>query len=203
MRVAAFTFLFVSFVSFVAQAVAAQALAEIQQWFEAGQYQQIVDAVPEPEDPRTQYLAGLSYEKLDRAGDARRVFDSLMARPDSDPWAHIGSSAASLLDATMTAEAERAARRAIELDSGLSMAHYQLGLVHGRQKDYERAVTAFDAAINAEPRFAYAHYYAGLSYYQIDRTDKMASAFEYFLTLAPGAPERGQVASIMRTLRGR
>ncbi len=200
MRVEALTFLFVSF---VAQAVAAQAPAEIQRWFEAGQYQQIVDAVPEPEDPRTQYLAGLSYEKLDRPGDARRVFDSLMARPDSDPWAHIGSSAASLLDATMTAEAERAARRAIELGSGLSMAHYQLGLVHGRQKDYERAVTAFDAAINAEPRFAYAHYYAGLSYYQIDRTDKMASAFEYFLTLAPGAPERGQVASIMRTLRGR
>ena len=55
----------------------------------------------------------------------------------------------------------------------------------------------------AAPRFAYAHYYAGLSHYRVGRTDKMAAAFEHFLTLAPKAPERPQVESIMRTLRGR
>ena len=44
---------------------------------------------------------------------------------------------------------------------------------------------------------------AGLSYYQIDRTDRMAAAFETFLELAPEAPERGRVESVLRTLRGR
>ena len=50
---------------------------------------------------------------------------------------------------------------------------------------------------------AYAHYYAGLSYYQAERIDLMAAFFESFLKLAPDAPERAQVESIMRTIRGR
>ena len=196
MRVAAVAFVF------VAQAAAAQTPAEIQQWFETGQYQQIVDAVPAAADPRTQHLVGLSYQKLERQADAERVSDTLAAGPDTDPWAHIGRAAALLLDETRTAQAEETARRAVDLDPGLSRGHYQLGLVPGRQRDYARAATAFDVVIDLGPRFAYAHYYAGLSAYQIKRTDTMAVDFENFLRLAPTAPERGQVESAMRTLRG-
>ena len=50
---------------------------------------------------------------------------------------------------------------------------------------------------------AYAHYYAGHSYYETGRIDLMASFFESFLKLAPDAPERTSVESIMRTVRGR
>ena len=102
------------------------------------------------------------------------MFDALAAEPDTDPWAHIGQAAVLLLDERRTVHTEETARLAVDLDSGLSMGHYQLGLVHGWYRDYARAVIAFDMVINIEPRFAYTHYYAGLSAYQIKRTDKVA-----------------------------
>ncbi len=183
---------------------------QIQQWFEAGNDQQVVEASASASDPKAEYLTGLSYQRLNRLAEARQVFESLAARPETDAWAHIGHSAALLSQAaagsvpvSAAAEAEQAARRAIELAPGLSLGHYQLGRVQGQKKDFGQAVSAFEQVIALEPRFAYAHYFVGLSYYEIRRTDKMANAFEYFLKLAPDAPERGQVESIMRTLRGR
>ena len=183
---------------------------QIQQWFEAGNDQQVVEASASASDPEAKYLTGLSYQRLNRLAEARQVFESLAARPETDAWAHIGHSAALLSQAaagsvpvSAAAEAEQAARRAIELAPGLSLGHYQLGRVQGQKKDFGQAVSAFEQVIALEPRFAYAHYFVGLSYYEINRTDKMAGAFEYFLKLAPDAPERGQVESIMRTLRGR
>jgi hypothetical protein len=50
---------------------------------------------------------------------------------------------------------------------------------------------------------AYAHYEAGMAYYKAKRVDRMAVYFENFLRLAPNAPERSAVQSIMRTVRGR
>jgi len=50
---------------------------------------------------------------------------------------------------------------------------------------------------------AYAHYEAGMAYYKAKRVDRMAVYFENFLKLAPNAPEKPAVQSIMRTVRGR
>jgi hypothetical protein len=50
---------------------------------------------------------------------------------------------------------------------------------------------------------AYAHYNAGMNFYKASRVDRMAVYFENFLKLAPNAPERPAVESIMRTVRGR
>ena len=209
--------IFIVLVALVLQAPVPDS-ATVQQWYEAGQDQQVIQAVVEGSEPAVVYLAALSYQRLKRTADAQRMFERLMARPPGDPWADIGRSG-SLLNttvaegttvgapaapaATATTEAAQAARAAVTRAPRLAQAHYQLGLVHGRRRDYASAVTAFEAAVTADPRFAYAHYYVGLSYYQVKRTDKMAGAFEYFLKLAPKAPERPQVQSIMRTLRGR
>jgi len=191
-------------------ALAVQAPAspqQIQELFEAGQHQQVVDAAQGRTEPRVIYLAGLAHLSLQQQDAARQKFDSLTTRGDQDAWTHIGRSATLLNGPAPTPEAagqaEQAARRAIELDPALGIAHYQLGLVHGRRDDYAAAATAFDAASAADPRFAYAHYYGGLSHYQNQQTTQMAIAFENFLKVAPNAPERGQVESIMRTLRGR
>ena len=196
----------------VALFVQVPAPATVQPWYEAGQDQQVVQAVADGSEPEVVYLAALSYQRLERRADAQRMYERLMARPESDPWAAIGRSG-SLLNtgvaegspevAKAATEAVKAARAAVARAPRLAQAHYQLGLVHGRQRDYASAAAAFEAAVTADPRFAYAHYYVGLSYYQIKRTDKMAAAFEFFLELAPEAPERPQVESIMRTLRGR
>ena len=49
----------------------------------------------------------------------------------------------------------------------------------------------------------YAHYEAGMPFYEAKRVDRMAVDVEHFLELAPDAPERPAVQSIMRTMRGR
>jgi hypothetical protein len=53
------------------------------------------------------------------------------------------------------------------------------------------------------PTFAYAHYNAGMAWYQARRLDKMATHFETFIRLAPGAPERPAVEQLMRSIRRR
>jgi tetratricopeptide (TPR) repeat protein len=183
--------------------------ADVQRWFESGRYDQVIESAADATDPRTVYLSGLSSVELDRVDEARRRFEQLRDRPGEDGWRHIGASAALLNDpvtredAVVGARAVEAARLAVMLDDANAYAHYQLGRALGRQRAYPLAAAAFDEAIAREPRFAYAHYYAGLSYYQAGRTDLMAVAFDAFLTLAPDAPERSRVESIMRTLRGR
>jgi hypothetical protein len=82
---------------------------QIQTWFEAGQYQQIVDTADaadadgtvdtaEPvSDPKGLYFLGASYEKLDRLDEAGGVYQRLIAREETDPWAPIGRAASALL----------------------------------------------------------------------------------------------------------
>ena len=200
---------------FFAQQVTPPTVGQIQTWHEAGQCQRVVDAAQGREEPRVVYLAGLAYLTLEQPDGARQMFQRLAARGDADPWAQVGRSAVFLnfpspnaegvvpTEAAAVIQAEQAARRAVELNANLALAHYQLGLVRGRQNDYAGAVSAFDTAITLDPQFAHAHYLAGLSYYRIRQTTQMAISFENFLKLAPSAPEQAQVESIMRTLRGR
>jgi len=194
---------------------------EIRKLYEAGKYQQVVDAVAavQPPTPPLHYLAGLAHEKLQQPARANDRYGRLAkagtttatpegAAPESgttptDPWHFIGQSATSLNQAPKKIdEAVAAARKAVELAPQNVHAQYQLGLALGNQRDYAGAAQAFEKATEIDPAHAYAHYHAGLSYYQVKRIDQVARHFEAFLQLAPEAPERGQVMSIMRTIRG-
>ena len=190
---------------------------QIQEWFEAGQYDQVITNAQNRTEPRIVYLAGFAHLRLSQLDLARQRFESLAARDVADVWAHVGRSAV-LLNApatnelgVVTPEAEAAAvdqaiasaRQAVETNPGLAIAHYQLGLAHSRKSEHAAAAAAFDQAVAIDPRLAYAYYYGALSHYEIQQTTQMANGFEYFVRVAPNAPERGQVESIMRTLRGR
>ena len=65
------------------------------------------------------------------------------------------------------------------------------------------AAQAFDASLSASPTLAYAHYQAGLAYNRLNRPDLTVARFETFVRLAPSAPERPQVDTILRAARGR
>ena len=71
------------------------------------------------------------------------------------------------------------------------------------RRDFAAAAAAFDQCIQANPADAYTYYRAALSYYQINRADLMVTRFESFVRLAPDAPERPEVESILRTARAR
>jgi tetratricopeptide (TPR) repeat protein len=170
-----------------------------QKLFEAGKYQGVIDLTPEGSPPEALYLKGLAHQKLNQADAARHVFHQLGGGED---WQAIGASMNFLMDGNLDGALE-AAKTAVTKNPGLSQAHYQLGLTLEARGESPAAAEAFAAAAAASPQMAYAHYNAGMNYYKAKRIDRMAVYFENFLKLAPNAPERPAVESIMRTLRGR
>ena len=168
-----------------------------------------------------------SYDQLGQVEDARRVYSELSARGDGDQWGWIGRSAHVLVspgsappDAGALGEARTAAMQAVGTlaspaqggvattagggsDLASAYASYQLGQVLTFQREYGQAAEAFDRSAALNPTFAYAYYYAGMSYREVSRIDLMAIRFERFLELAPEAPERTRIQVIMRTVRGR
>lgn len=182
--------------------VQAQDEVAVRQMFEAGQYQQVIDATTDAAAPDALYAAAQSRQKLGAIDEARDTYGRLAARADTDAWHFIGVSGQQLLD-DQTDAALAAARQAAAMAGDLSAAQYQVGLVLAKRRDWGAAAEAFDRAAELDPSHAYARYYGGLMHYQSGRPDRMAIHFELFLKLAPDAPERPEVLQIMRTVRGR
>ena len=181
---------------------AAQDVAEVQRLFEAGQYQQIVEATGDNAPPEVLYTAAQSHQRLGATDQAAGAYGQLAARPEGDPWHFIGLSGQQLLT-DQADQALESARRATSIAGNLADAHYQLGLVLARRQEWAPAAAAFERTLALDPTYAYAHYYGGLMQYRANRPDRMGIHFEQFLTLAPDAPERPEVMQIMRTIRGR
>jgi tetratricopeptide (TPR) repeat protein len=180
----------------------AQDPAEVQRWFESGRFQQVTESASPAAPPQVRFLAGQSFQKQNATGQAVEAYQSLAALPESDAWHFVGRSA-ELLVQNQTDEALANANRAVEVNGGLTEAHYQLGLVHARRQEWPAAAQAFDRAAQLDPGYAYAYYYGGLSHYRAGRPDRMATQFELFLRAAPEAPERPEVLGLMRSVRGR
>ena len=206
----------------LALAVAAPAVAQEapspQQLFESGQNDQSLQRIAELREqgtpaPAEAYLAGQILIKLHRDEEAKQEFERLVA--SGDPiLALVGQSASAIVNnendralelanqAVATAT-EAAPDPAAPKGPEHFYAHYQLGQARARFEDWAGCAEAFHQAATLNPTFAYAHYYAGLSYSRIKRADRTSEHLERFLKLAPNAPERAAVESLMRTLRGR
>ena len=153
-----------------------------------------------PNDQR--YLSALAYRKLNQNDEAKEVLGSLAADQPDSAWHEVGQSGVALIEGNLPV-AQAAATKAVELDGDLAEARYQLGLVAQARNTQPQAAEAFAKAAELNPQMAYAHYEAGMAFYKIKRVDRMAVYFENFLKLAPSAPERPAVLSIMRTVRGK
>jgi tetratricopeptide (TPR) repeat protein len=178
----------------------AQDPGEIQRLFEAGRYQQIVDASSPDSPPEVQYTRAQSLQRLGAMDQAAQAFGQLATRPEGDPWHFIGLSGRHLVEGNADASVA-SARQAVAMAGDLPAVHFQLGLALARQQQWAEAAAEFEAASDRQPANAYAHYYGGMMHYRANRVDRMAVHFEQFLKLAPEAPERPEVLSIMRTLK--
>jgi tetratricopeptide (TPR) repeat protein len=187
---------------FAAPVAFAQDRARVQNLFEAGKFQEVVEAVPADAAPDVLYTAAQSHQKLGATDQAAAIYRQLAGRPEDDAWHFIGESAQALLDDNTDAALD-AARRAVEIARDSADAQYQLGLVLAKRQAWREGSAAFDRVAELDPGNAYAHYYGGLMHYRAGRADRMAIHFEQFLKLAPEAPERPEVLQIMRTVRGR
>jgi tetratricopeptide (TPR) repeat protein len=188
--------------SAIAAVASAQNPADVQKLFEAGRYQQVVDAATPTAPPEVIYSGAQSQQKLGANEQAAELYSRLAQRPEGDPWRAIGESGRLLVQGDIDGATD-AARQAVAAGGGLAEAHYQLGLTLAKREDWQGAANEFDAVVNINPSNAYAHYYDGLMQYRANRPDRMAIHFEQFLKLAPDAPERPEVSQIMRTVRGR
>jgi tetratricopeptide (TPR) repeat protein len=185
---------------FFSSIAGAQDLGELRKLVDAGKYQQAIDAAGASPDARATYLVAQSAQRLSpQHAAAKQAYEQLAGRPESDPWHDIGQSGLALMSSNV-ADAVEAANRAVDRDDSIPEAHYQAGLAMMNRQDWQAAASHFEKAAQLDPSWAYAHYYAGLAYSKIKRLDLVASHFQTFLKLAPQAPERGEVQSIMRTL---
>jgi tetratricopeptide (TPR) repeat protein len=194
--------LFVVALTMTAPVAFAQNASQVQKLFEAGQYQRVVESAQPDGDPAVLYAAAQSHQKLGETDRAVETYGALASRDEGNAWHFIGLSGQQLLGNDLNAAVE-SARRAVELGPDMAEAHYQLGLVLAKREEWASAAAEFDKVTELNPSNAYAYYYGGLMHYRANRPDQMAIHFDRFLKLAPDAPERPEVMSIMRTVRGR
>ena len=195
-----------------------------QQLFEAGQYDQATQAIA---NARAQgggglaeaFLAGHVFIRQNQNDRAKEEFAKLAASEDQI-WKLVGESSIAAVDndfdraidlgnQAVNAANERAAQAAA---TGAAPdpasqtrdfhAFYQLGLAKSRRDDWQGAFDAFDRAVALNPGFAYAHYYTGIAASRIQRLDRVGASLEQFLQMAPNAPERSAVMSVLQALRG-
>ena len=185
--------------------VGAQEPASPQAHFDAGRYEDAINAIAaQPESaPESIYLAGRSHLHLNRSQEAREQFARLSTGVDpATPWSLVGESAMALIDGNPPLAVEKATQ-AVALAPDSFHPNYQLGLAQSAAEQWEPAAAAFEKASSIDPAFAYAHYYGGLAYSRLTRIDQMATHLEYFLKLAPNAPEQPAVMALLRSVRGR
>jgi superkiller protein 3 len=177
----------------------AQSLDEARKLYDTGAYQKVVDAAGNSDEPRLVYLVAQSQQKLKKPDDAKRAYEKLAGRPDTDAWHFIGRSALDLV-ATNPDSAVTNATQAVTLGASIAEAYYQRGLALSAKQQMPDAAAAFQKASDLDPNWSYAHYYAGIAYSKVKRADLTSTHFQAFLKLAPQAPERAEVQSILRTL---
>jgi tetratricopeptide (TPR) repeat protein len=190
---------FAAFIVAFAQMTFAQSLDEARKSYDTGAYQKVIDAAGNSSEPRLIYLVAQSQQKLRKPDDARRTYQKLSSRPDTDAWHFIGQSALDLL-ATNPDSAVTNANKAVTLGPSIAEAQYQRGLALSTKQQMADAAEAFQKASELDPAWSYPHYYAGIAYSKVKRADLTSTHFQAFLKLAPQAPERAEVQSILRTL---
>ncbi len=109
--------------------------------------------------------------------------------------------AASLAKQKKHAEAEVVAKEVLESRPTDEVAVAALGHALLGQDKNDEAIERLTAAIQAEPKLAYAYYWRGQAYNNKKKVSSMASDFQMFLKLAPKAPEVKLVQAVLAGLR--
>lgn len=149
-------------------------------------------------NPEATYLAAFALARMNNNDAARERYAQLQNQ-ENESWKAIGEAGSRLIERDLDGAME-AANRAVAADEGNPYAHYQLAIVAAQRDDSGRALQALERTIELKPDFAYAHYYAGQAAQHVGETAKAAEHFRAFLRLAPDAPERAAVQSLLRTI---
>jgi tetratricopeptide (TPR) repeat protein len=185
-----------------ATAGAAAETRSLQGLYESGRYREVLNSVNAGDgSAQALWFAAQSSLRLGQRDEAARQFSELPQVGGNPAWQTVSDLALALLRDN-PAETDRAREAAAGFPND-PIVQYELGLAHARRNDMAAAAQAFDRATQADPRFAYAYYSGGLAYDRLNRSDLVIARLEMFERLAPEAPERPEVTSILQTVRGR
>lgn len=125
-------------------------------------------------------------------GVRSQAIDKLQEAIEQDenfPWAH--AHLGDLYSEIGRADAEESLKKAIELKPGYAWAHAKLGAHYARQEQFRDALLCFDAAIKANPRYAWAFAHKAHCLWHLSKTDEQLlqqalSAAKKAIEFAPG-----------------
>jgi len=176
--------------------------ATIQTLYESGEDREVVNrvksSVPAAVTGTDRWFAAQSQLRLGLRNEAINDLTAL-TQANADPAVQV---AAQLAIGRLTNDeaALGQARAAAGAYPESLFVQYELGLSYAVRNDFASAARIFDLCIATAPTFAYAYYQSALAYQHLDRPDIMANRFDRFMRLAPNAPERPEVESVLRTI---
>jgi tetratricopeptide (TPR) repeat protein len=100
------------------------------------------------------------------------------------------------------ADAESAARQAIEEGEALAPSHTILGVATLKAGDPELAIEHLQQAVDLDPNHGLPHYYLGLAYRILDQPAEAMAAFEEAWIVADEVTLRIQAGRQLRELKG-
>ena len=177
------------------------AATTVQALFESGRDDEVVTRAATTARGDELWFSAQSRLRMGQRAEAVEDFTRLASTAGSETF----QVAARLALARLAGETDLAAsaRDAAVRFPADAFVQFEAGLSFGVLGNQEAAARAFDAAADASPLLAYAYYQAGLAYSKLERPDLTVTRFETFVRLAPEAPERPQVETILRAARGR
>ena len=174
----------------------------IQALYESGDDREILNrvknSVPASVTSADRWFATQSQLRLGLRNDALNDLAAL-SQTDADPAVQV---AAQLAIGRLTNDEPTLGRARAEAGAYPEnlFVQYELGLSYAVRSDFASAARIFDVCIATAPAFAYGYYQSALAYQHLDRFDIMANRFDRFVRLAPNAPERPEVESVLRSI---
>jgi len=187
-------------------------------WFARGSYEQAVQRICEasdldPADPVPYLFLGTmqTAEPAPSAETVEKLHRFVALQPDNAQANYYYAVGLWKLrkdpeDAASAAQAEAWLRKVIHLDPRFAAAHLQLGILHIEQKNYPRAISEFQQAIQSDPQMEKAHYRLAQAYRQIGDMAKSEAELQIYNQLAKESAqkverERHEIPQFVYTLR--
>jgi tetratricopeptide (TPR) repeat protein len=142
--------------------------------------------------PALAYL-GVTYATQGSYAEAVEAYEKSLAINDRISVVHYLAADAILSQAAGdVARAEAHLTRALELDSGLSMARLARAKIYMRNNRFAEAATELEQVVKAEPNLAAAHYQLGRAYIRLRRKTEGDAELEKFKALSDSEKEQAQ-----------